>query len=101
MNMQGLLALLISAAMSCGAMADTTSVPADADAALIGSATQTMEAEDAAAAPDTADSAGTADTSDAADTRVLATLRMPPIHRMRLTLRRCRRAGCRRYFGCA
>ena len=43
MNMQGLLALLISAAMSCGAMADTTSVPADVDAALIGSATQTME----------------------------------------------------------
>lgn len=69
MNMQGLLALLISAAMSCGAMADTTSVPADADAALIGSATQTTEAEDAAAAPDTADSAGTADTSDAADTQ--------------------------------
>lgn len=69
MNMQGLLALLISAAMSCGAMADTTSVPADADAALIGSATQTTEVEDAAAAPDTADSAGTADTSDAADTQ--------------------------------
>lgn len=72
MNMQGLLALLISAAMSCGAMADTTSVPVDADAALIGSATQTTEVEDAAAAPDTADSAGTADTSDAADTQSAA-----------------------------
>lgn len=72
MNMQGLLALLISAAMSCGAMADTTSVPADADAALIGSATQTTEAEDAAAAPDTADSAGTADTSDATGTQSAA-----------------------------
>ena len=72
MNMQGLLALLISAAMSCGAMAETTSVPADVDAALIGSATQTMEIEDAAAAPDTADSAGTADTSDAAGTQSAA-----------------------------